>query len=147
MITFTANPNIFVDSDVLYAINDKTDSLYNRSVGILHSLLLHKPILTVSTNIIMEVATLISQRIGKRHANEFLTELRSGLYRIIHPNEELILRAESRFRSIVSKNISFSDCISFIVMEYYKIDLVFSFDNHFKKQGFKRVGIDVDSVV
>lgn len=142
IITSIANPNIFVDSDALYAANDIDDPLHKKSVKILQYLFPYKPVLTLSTNIIMEVATLISQRISKYKANEVLTEFRSGVYRIIHPDEDLILTAEEIFKSIRSKNVSYSDCISFAVMENYKIDWAFSFDIHFKKQGFRRVLVD-----
>lgn len=136
------NPNTFVDSDVLYAINDKSDILYRESVDILRQLLIFNPIFYISTNIISETVTLINQRVSKVCAIKLLNNLRSDRYKVIHPDESLILAAEEIFVSSTSKNVSYSDCISFAVMKHLGISLVLSFDVHFKKQGFKRVGID-----
>ena len=71
-----------------------------------------------------------------------INELQSGAYNLIHPSEQDLLRAEHLFRAIPSKNVSYADCISFAIVEQYNIRWVLSFDIHFKKQGFKRVGID-----
>ena len=86
--------------------------------------------------------TIISQRVGKNYAIKVLEELRSEKYNIIQMDDNLIADAENLFNRIRSKDVSYSDCISFTTMKRYSIEWVFSFDEHFKKQGFKRIGID-----
>jgi len=80
--------------------------------------------------------------VGKKQGVMVINELQSGAYNLIHPSEQDLLRAEHLFRAIPSKNVSYADCISFAIVEQYNIRWVLSFDIHFKKQGFKRVGID-----
>ncbi|MDP4011741.1 MAG: PIN domain-containing protein, partial [Candidatus Roizmanbacteria bacterium] len=96
----------------------------------------------LSLNVVQEVATLLSQRIGKDISLQFLDSIHAANTTFIYPNELLINKAEIIFRAIPSKNVSYADCISFAIMEQYNIRWVLSFDIHFKKQGFKRVGID-----
>lgn len=132
----------FMDSDAFIAINFVTDTNHDKSVKILDLLKLKKKIIYTSTNVIMETSTIISQRLGKKKANEFIKNIRSTTYLVIHPNEEIILRAEDTFTKKTSKNTSYSDCISFTIMQSRKIEWAFSFDADFKKAGFKRLGLE-----
>lgn len=134
---------IFIDTDFLIALNDTDDVLHQKAIKILGSLSQRKTSAFLSTNIILETLTILSQRISKKKALELLDELRSGKYIIIHPDEDLVFEGEKIFRQVRSKNVSYSDCLSFAVMREYKIEQVLSFDIHFKKQGFKRIGIDI----
>ena len=133
---------VFIDSSAIVALNDSDDPLHKDAKKVLENRLSNTFESFLSTNIILESVTLISQRVGKKEGVLLLDELRSGIYTIINPDATLIQEAESLFRSIPSKNVSYSDCVSFVVMRRYGINWVFSFDPHFRKQGFKRVGID-----
>ncbi len=133
---------VFLDTDVLVGLHDVDDKLHERVQGLIRqaSQLSLEPV--VSTNILLESLTLISQRVGKQTAIDLLDELRSGMYQVVNPGDELILKAEEIFRGVASKNVSYSDCVSFAVCRRLGVEWVFSFDLHFKKQGFKRVGVD-----
>lgn len=134
--------NIFLDSDALVALNDSSDSSYTKAQKIVRQISTREFSPILGTNILMECLTIISQRLGKTKAAELLAEFRSGKYRIVNPDEKTILLAEEIFISIKSKNISYGDCVSFAVMRSLGITWVFSFDRHFRQQGFKRFGID-----
>lgn len=133
---------IFIDTDALIALNDVSDGSHKKALQILKLLAKGSYIPYLSTNILLEALTIVSQKIGKTQALKLLDELRSGKYMVIHPDEKTIFIAEDLFRSITSKNISYSDCLSFVVARKYGISWIFSFDIHFKKQGFKRLKID-----
>lgn len=132
----------FIDTDVLVALNDSSDSQYKKALDLLEKISELGLSSYISTNVLLETLTIISQRIGKKQSLNLLDELRSGKYTIIHPDEKIVLQAEEIFRSVISKNISYSDCLSFAIMKTYNIKWVFSFDIHFKKQAFKRIGIE-----
>jgi uncharacterized protein len=132
---------IFIDANYLLALNDPLDPAHDAALEISQEINSNTQII-LSTNILLEAITLISQRVSKKHANEVLDELRSGKYQIIHPSEDQILEADKLFKSLISKNISYSDCISFIILKNHNITHVITFDKHFKQQGFIRVGID-----
>jgi len=134
--------NIYIDTDALIALNDVSDALHKKATKILKDLASQKITAYLGTNVLLETLTIISQRLGKNQANELLNELRSGKYKIITPDNKLTLKAEEIFRSVKSKNISYSDCISFAITKEHNIKHVFSFDIHFKQQGLIRVGID-----
>ncbi len=133
---------IFIDTDALVALNDSSDLLHKKALKILEKISRFGFVSFLSTNVLLETLTIISQKMGKKQAILLLEELRSGKYTIIHPNEKLIFVTEEIFKSIKSKNVSYSDCLSFAVAGACDIEWVFSFDVHFKKQGFKRFGIE-----
>lgn len=131
--------NFFIDTDVLVAINDKSDALHQKANKTWQALALKAEQYSVytSTNVLLETLTIVSQRLGKKKAIQLLEELRSGAFIVIHPSEETVLEAEKIFCQIKSKNISYADCLSFAIMREQKMKLVFSFDRDFKKMGFK----------
>lgn len=133
---------IFIDTDFLVALNDADDSLHTKAVRLLKIFSQKTTSAFLSINILLEALTIISQRLGKKRAIGLLDELRSGKYLVVDLDEDLVLAGEEIFRKAKSKNISYSDCLSFAVMKRHKIRFVLSFDVHFKKQGFKRFGID-----
>lgn len=133
---------VFIDTDALIGLNDASDASHQKALQILKILAKGNYISYLSTNILLETLTIISQKIGKKQALRLLDELRSGGYIIIHPDEKMIFAAEELFKSITSKNVSYSDCLSFTVARKHGINWVFSFDAHFKKQGFKRLKIE-----
>jgi len=86
-----------------------------------------------SNHIIDETITLLSRKTnnlfaldkGKRIlASPLFTILRSDL------NDELI--ALKYFEKFADKKISFTDCLSISLMERYRINKIFTFDDHFK---------------
>lgn len=133
---------IFIDTDVMIALNDADDLSHKKALVLLRKIREKETTSYLTTNILLETLTLISQKIGKSKALDLLIELRSGPYNVIHPDEKLVFLAEEIFKSVKSKNVSYSDCLSFAMMQAYGIEWVFSFDRHFKKQGFKRVGLE-----
>jgi len=133
---------LYVDADALIALHDPSDLLHSQALALLERITQKSPKTYLGTNILLETLTVIRQRVGKKEALELLSELRSGKYIIINPDETLIEQAENLFREIRSKNTSFSDCLSFAIMQQHHIKWVFSFDKDFKKQGFKRFGFE-----
>ncbi len=131
---------IFIDADVLIALNDRSDLLHAQAVELLTRLIAIAPVFYTGTNILLEALTVIRQRVGKKEALQLLEELRSDRYVVIHPNDWLVQQAEVIFAEIASKNISYSDCMSFALMKNTHLEWVFSFDEDFKKQGLKRFG-------
>lgn len=133
---------IYIDSDALIGLYDPSDLLHPQAITLLDHITKKFPSAYLGVNILLEVLTVISQRIGKAEAVQLLDELRSGKYIIVQPDESLIEQAEMLFREIQSKNISYSDCVSFSIMKKHHLKWVFSFDVDFKKQGFKRFGFE-----
>lgn len=133
---------IFIETSYLCSLYNKKDVNNTKAIQIFNQLSSKNTDISTGSHIIMEAATILSQRVGKKQGVMVIDELRSGAYNLIHPSEHDLLQAEDLLRAIPSKNVSYADCISFVIMEQHNIQWVLSFDIHFKKQGFKRVGID-----
>lgn len=55
---------------------------------------------------------------------------------ILRPSREDELEALSLFEKFADQEVSFTDCISFVLMQRQQIKRVFSFDRHFQYAGF-----------
>lgn len=133
---------LFVDTSYIYAVMNSSDSNHHKANDIENRGLDDSDIIYIGTNIISEIITIVSQRMGKSIAKELLGEIRSGSYCIVHVDEQLTEKAEHIFSSIESKNVSYADCVSFAIMNEFNLEWVLGFDKHFSNQGFKHFGID-----
>ncbi len=57
---------------------------------------------------------------------------------ILRPSEEDERKALGLFEKFADQKVSYTDCVSFALMQKKKIKLVFSFDSHFQQAGFQR---------
>ena len=130
---------VFIDSDAFIGLNDSSDALYKKAMLISQILLDHSAQLYTGTNVISEVTTILSQRIGHSHAVSFLKMIRTSNITILHPEPKLVMEAEDIFAQQKSKNVSYADCVSFALMKKSGIEIAFSYDRDFKKNGFKLI--------
>jgi predicted nucleic acid-binding protein len=56
---------------------------------------------------------------------------------ILRPTREDEIKAIEFFQKYADQKVSFTDCISIVLMRKNKIKRVFSFDSHFERAGFK----------
>lgn len=127
---------VFIDTNVFVAFKDNKDSTYKRARELYKILKLKKFKFFTSSDVIGESLTVISKKLGKLAANEFLSEIHTYAKEIFI---DKYLHKESRdvFKRIKSKNISFIDCSSAVAMKRKKIKIIFSFDKDFRKLGVK----------
>jgi len=71
------------------------------------------------------------QRAKNIYASQALT--------ICRPGREDEIKALQFFSKYADQHVSFTDCISFVLMKREKIDQAFSFDRHFGFAGFRVV--------
>ena len=120
---------------------NKNDSTFKKAKNIQLLLENEDNEYVIGMNVYSEILTLVSQRMSKKDSLMLLTKLNSN-YTLINPDEDTYVRADEFFRKKKSKNVSYSDCVSFALMNQENIEWVLSFDEHFAQQGFKLVGID-----
>jgi len=127
---------VFVDTNIFVAIRNKNDLTHQKAVELFNFLKAHKAKFYTSSDIISESLTVLSVKMGKKIALEFLEEIGSNAKEIFI--DEVIHR-ETRnfFKKVKSKNISFVDCSSAVAMKRNNIKYIFSFDEDFKKLGVK----------
>lgn len=129
---------VFVDTNAFVALRDTKDSTHKRAKRILDKLIQRKAWLYTSSDIVGETLTVVSRKLGKSHAREFAREAEK-MAEEIFISQEMHDEARKLFFKITSKNISFIDCSSAIAMKQSKIDVVFTFDKHFKSLGVKLI--------
>jgi len=129
---------LFTDTSAWLALNDKTDQYYSRAVAKSAEIKKHKIELITSEYIIDESITLIRYRVSHHAAVVFGDALfNSSIVEIIDVKDEDRLKAWEIFKKYEDKELSFTDCTSFAIMEKMKLHKAFTFDEHFKKVGFE----------
>lgn len=133
---------ILIDADVFVAINCQQDSNHKRATTLNRNLPLKEIFLIVSDPAFGEAITVISQKAGISKAVEFAEKLLESEIEIIEVDSILRRHALDIFKKQKSKNSRFTDCINMAIMKNEEIDTIFSFDEQYKKNKFKRFGID-----
>lgn len=131
---------VFIDSSGWKALVDKKDDFYEEGWKIWNKLLDGGVDLLTSNYILDESLTLVRLRCGLDKAlvlREFLFrgEPKIKVARVLAQDET---EAWKWFVKDWSK-LSFTDCVSFAVMERLGLKEVFAFDRHFEKAGFSLV--------
>ena len=90
-----------------------------------------------SNFVLDETITLLS----RRSTYEFAVERARNLFEstslsILRANENDELAALELFQKYADQSVSFTDCLSFVLMEKQNIKCAFSFDRHFTIAGF-----------
>src|SRR3990172_6375411 len=129
---------LFVDTSAWLALNDRNDQYYSRAAAKSTDIKRHRIELITSEYIIDESITLIRYRVSHKAAVIFGDSLlNSSIVKIIDVKGEDRIKAWEMFKKYEDKELSFTDCISFVLMENLKLNKTFTFDEHFKQLGFE----------
>lgn len=129
---------LFVDTSAWLALNDKNDQYHNRAVAKISDIKKFRIELFTSEYVIDESITLIRYRISHQAAVTFGDSLlQSSIVSIIDVTQEDRLKAWEVFKRYGDKELSFTDCTSFVLMRNLKIHKAFTFDEHFKQIGLE----------
>ncbi len=135
--------HLFVDTNVICALYNPKDSLHKKAQTIKTLLKIYNPV--VSNFILLEMYTILSQRVSKEFAVSFGNRIRERhTYAIVWINKKLEDEVWNIFASIKDKNFSYVDASTLAVMRKEKIKHLLSFDNSFielqKQFNFKLIG-------
>lgn len=134
---------VFIDTWAWVALANENDN-WHEVAEILNQDLVSAGYLYVTTNFVLDESyTLIQARLHKQAAIDFGEEIRvskeTGVLKIIHISEEIEKEAWKIFKNYKDKDFSFTDCISFVVMQKEGINEAFTDDDHFSQFGFIRL--------
>ena len=134
---------LFVDTNYLCALYNKSDSLHEKAKSISPSL--HEFSMAISNFVLLESYTVISQRVSKNFAIAFKEDMYNEKYYSIYwMQKSLEDEVWDIFRSIKDKNFSYVDASILAVMKKEKIGHLLSFDTGFdqfqKPFGFTLIG-------
>lgn len=127
---------IFLDSGAFVARFIQNDQ-YHRQAIIFWELLRQEEEKCATTNFVLdETFTLLGRRAGYRFAHERAVNLyASQSLLILRPELDDEMIGLNYLKKYADQAVSFTDCISFSLMDRLKIKRVFTFDQHFSWAG------------
>jgi predicted nucleic acid-binding protein len=127
---------IFIDTSAFLAIENREDSYHESALRFRDACLKSRQLFITSDYVLDESYTIIRLRAGHEIAVQFGEALRSSRFiHIEHVTPEIIEDAWKIFKTYGDHDFSFTDCTSFVLMEYLKINTAFAFDAHFREYG------------
>lgn len=124
---------IFIDTTALYAYFSQVDNKHSIAISTFKQI--DNPLVTTDY-VIDETITLISQKSGAHLAYEVGDNLlKEHFAKIIKVSLDDAREALEILNKYSDKRFSFTDCVSFAIMERAKLKTAFSFDEHFKQYG------------
>ncbi|MBI1883599.1 MAG: PIN domain-containing protein [Chlamydiae bacterium] len=129
---------IFIDTSA-FVSRFSTEDRYNAKSLAYWEMLQNSHENYITSNFVLdETFTLLARRTGYRFAAERAKNLySSGSLTILRPDYEDEIEAIQVFQKYADQKVSFTDCISFVLMRKRRIHRVFTFDKHFELAGFK----------
>jgi predicted nucleic acid-binding protein len=130
---------VFIDSSFWIALLDQKDQKHPIARDHLKSLLQNYRI-CLSDFIVFETITYLNCSI-KRHdlALTFLKKTESPGILLIIVDEIVKSKSVEWFKRYSGKDLSITDCTSFVLMKSHKIQLYAGFDRHFEEFGFSEI--------
>jgi len=129
---------IFVDTSAWLALNDKNDQYHSEAVSRLNAVAKQKIELITSEYVADESITIIRYRVSHGAAVIFGDALmNSTIVTVADITDEERFLAWMLFKKYDDKELSFTDCASFALMNKMKLRKAFAFDDHFKQIGFE----------
>jgi len=126
----------FVDTSAFYALLDRDDTFHEAAKAVWRRLIEQDETLATSNYVLLESAALAQNRLGIQAVKAF----HEDILPVVHPewiNASTHLNAISALLTAARRNLSLVDCTSFEVMRRLGIHRVFTFDEHFRDQGFQ----------
>ncbi|MEK7513864.1 MAG: hypothetical protein AAB580_03155 [Patescibacteria group bacterium] len=131
---------IFIDADAFIALNFTKDVHYKKACILMEKLEEKEDILVTSWQVIDEVATKLSYFGIKQQATNFLKWITNSDIKIVYVNEKMTSKIIKQFKEQTSKRVSLTDCTNMVIAEEMGVKQIFSFDKHYKQNGFELLG-------
>ena len=134
---------IMVDTNVICALYNSEDSLFAKAQRIKPLLAKYKPV--VSNFILLEIYTILSQRVSRQFSIQFGNNIyKDRVFSVVWVNRQIEQETWNNFSLIKDKNFSYVDASILTVMKKEKISHLLSFDESFaqfqKNFGFTLIG-------
>ena len=129
--------DIFVDSSGYFALLNKRDDRHAEARSALATLASQGRKAVTTDYVLDESATLLRARGFFNYAALLLENIRlSEACRVVHVTPQHFNAAATLFLRYHDQNFSFTDCVSFVVMQELRLTDTLSKDNDFKIAGF-----------
>jgi predicted nucleic acid-binding protein len=129
---------IFIDTGAYLSYYHKKDTHHQKSVETWKNITqVTKNRLITTHHIIDELATLLGRKKDYQYAAGKIKKIFNSNCIIERTHEIDERMALELFEKYADQQISFTDCLSFVVMQQQNIQTVFTFDKHFQYAGFE----------
>ena len=126
---------VFADTSALFALLASDDRMHFQARSDLERLKVNDAVLITSSCVLVETSSLVQNRLGMEAAVDFHQNI-SPLLQTVWVDEQWHSNAVRRLLALQRKNVSLVDCLSFVIMESKQINTAYSYDKHFREQGF-----------
>jgi uncharacterized protein len=128
---------IFIDTGAFLARHLSKDQYHRRAAEFWNVIRKKNETCATSNFVLDETFTLLGRRAGYGFAAQRARNIyASGSLIILRSDNEDELKAIDFFEKYSDHGLSFTDCVSFVLMRKRKIKKVFTFDHHFQMLGF-----------
>jgi predicted nucleic acid-binding protein len=128
--------NIFIDTAAFLAVLNANDQFHQPAKRIWNEILSQDSSLFSSNYVILETTVLLQHRFGIEALRLFESDI-LPVVEIAWVDETIYKQGMSALLAANRRNLSLVDCTSFEIMRQIGLDAVFTFDPHFREQGFK----------
>ena len=129
---------IYIDTGAFISRHLAKDQYHGPSVAFWNVIAKKSESCVTSNFVLDETFTLLGRRGGYAFAAQRARNIyASETIEIIRPGREDELRAIDLFEKYEDQDLSFTDCISLVLMQARKIKRVFTFDQHFQFLGYQ----------
>lgn len=126
----------FIDTSAFFALLDSDDANHNPARNHWNDLLSDGTMLASSNYVLLETMVLLQNRLGLAALRGFHEDI-VPLIGVEWVNQEIHSAGMAALLSSGKRALSLVDCTSFEVMRKLGIRKAFTFDRHFKQQGFQ----------
>lgn len=123
---------IFIDSSAYLAFLLPEDGSKMRANVLKRKVFSSKEEIITTYPILGEVLTIGSMRFNRKATIQFVDGIFASKPTIVPLENKLFNKSFILYQKIKNKDVSWVDCLSFAIIEEYKIPKVFSFDKDFK---------------
>ncbi|MCX7014358.1 MAG: PIN domain-containing protein [Candidatus Sumerlaeota bacterium] len=131
---------LFLDTGYVIALEALDDRRHPEAVAHWRLLVPHRPQLVTTSLVFSEIVTFFNSR-GRHDKAAEIGErlLRSPSVRLVHVDADLFTAGWAYLKGHQDKAYSFTDCVSFALMEAEGLMDALAFDAHFERAGFNRL--------
>ncbi|MFW0860311.1 MAG: type II toxin-antitoxin system VapC family toxin [Dehalococcoidia bacterium] len=127
----------FVDTSAFYAYKDPSDQHHAQAISFMEGVRQNPNVRLITSNFIIdETLTLVRMKLGHKPAVQLGEQIRSSrIIEVIQANKAIEEQAWQIFVKYGDKDYSFTDCVSFAIMDARALTKAFTFDKHFAQHG------------
>lgn len=131
---------IFIDTGAFLARYVTRDQDHEAAAAYWKRLAAARERCLTSSYVLDETITLLGRRAGYGFAAERARNLYASSHlNIVRPDDHDEQSALDLFEKYADQKVSFTDCISFVLMTRASVKRVFTFDAHFERAGFRKL--------